>query len=517
MAGGGPSETSDGQPARAEKSAKITAFFSPPIQSSPAHQPGFFYAFDKMKYALETRHLRLLADTVTPVGLYLRLRDRYPNCLLLESSDYHGQQNAFSYLACDPLARFEVRAGHVTETWPDGTSTTAGLPEAGAVLARLQAFVGSFEAVKSGFDFISDGLFGYLSYEAVQYFEDLTLNPAKVAAGQIPDAVFAVYRYVIAINHFRNELYVFEHTPAGTTAQFDGLAQLVNLVRSPSLPAFEFETIGEETTNQTDPEFLAALSQAQEHCRRGDVFQMVLSRRFQQGFRGDEFNVYRALRSINPSPYLFYFDYGDFKIFGSSPETQVLIKGRQASLFPIAGTFRRTGHDAQDAALAQKLADDPKENAEHVMLVDLARNDLARHGDTVKVKVFREIQYYSHVIHLVSEVNATLAPEANPLQVVADTFPAGTLSGAPKHRAMQLIDELEPTARGYYGGALGHLGFGGDVNLAIMIRSFLSAGNQLTYQAGAGVVAASSVESELNEVHHKLAALRQALKEAGNV
>jgi anthranilate synthase component 1 len=467
-----------------------------------------------MTFSLKTQHLRLLADTVTPVGLYLRLRDRYANCLLLESSDYHGQQNAFSYLACDPLARFEVRAGRVTETWPDGTTTTAELSGEGEVLARLQAFAASFQAEQSGFDFITDGLFGYLGYEAVQYFEDLTLNPAKKAAGQIPDAVFAVYRYVIAINHFRNELYVFEHTPSGTAPHPDGLNQLVNLVRNPSLPAFEFQTVGEESTNQTDEEFLKVLGQAQEHCRRGDVFQMVLSRRFQQGFSGDEFNVYRALRSINPSPYLFYFDYDDFKIFGSSPETQVLIKGRQASLFPIAGTFRRTGHDAQDAVLAQKLADDPKENAEHVMLVDLARNDLARHGDKVEVKVFREIQYYSHVIHLVSEVSASLAPEANPLQVVADTFPAGTLSGAPKHRAMQLIDQLEPTARGYYGGALGHMGFTGDVNLAIMIRSFLSAGNQLFYQAGAGVVAASNVESELNEVHHKLAALRQALLEA---
>jgi anthranilate synthase component 1 len=240
----------------------------------------------------------------------------------------------------------------------------------------------------------------------------------------------------------------------------------------------------------------------------------VLSRRFSQGFVGDEFNVYRALRSVNPSPYLFYFDYGNFKIFGSSPETQLLIKGRAASLFPIAGTFRRTGHDAEDAALAQKLADDPKENAEHVMLVDLARNDLARHGDEVKVKVFREIQYYSHVIHLVSEVTATLAPDASPLQVVADTFPAGTLSGAPKHSAMQLIDKLEPTGRGYYGGALGYLGFNGDFNHAIMIRSFLSTGNQLHYQAGAGVVAASDINSELNEVHHKLAALRKALKMA---
>ncbi|TGE29118.1 anthranilate synthase component I family protein [Hymenobacter metallicola] len=463
---------------------------------------------------LKTRHVRLLADTVTPVGLYLRLRDQYTNCLLLESSDYHGQQNAFSYLAFEPLARFEVSRGELRQTLVDGSVTTETLAQPRLALTRLQEFADSFQAEKLEFDFITGGLFGYIGYEGVQYFEDLTLNEEKVAAGQIPDIIYGTYRYVIAINHFRNELFVFEHTLAGEPTDHDGLTKLVNLIRNPSLPEFGFGLVGAEQTNQTDEEFLTRLAAGQQHCRRGDVFQIVLSRRFQQGFVGDEFNVYRALRSVNPSPYLFYFDYGNFKIFGSSPETQLLIKGRQASLFPIAGTFRRTGHDAQDAELAQKLAADPKENAEHVMLVDLARNDLARHGDEVKVKVFREIQFYSHVIHLVSEVNAKLAPNAASLQVVADTFPAGTLSGAPKHRAMQLIDQLEPTGRGYYGGCLGHLGFNGDFNHAIMIRSFLSTGNQLYYQAGAGVVAASDINSELNEVHHKLAALRKALEAA---
>ncbi|WBO85579.1 anthranilate synthase component I family protein [Hymenobacter yonginensis] len=468
-------------------------------------------------YQLTTRHLRVLADTVTPVSLYLRLRDRYDNCLLLESSDYHGQQNAFSYLAFDPLARFELRGRELTLMLPDDTTETELLDSPRAALARLQAFAASFQTEDTGHDFITGGLFGYLGYEAVQAFEDLTLNPDKQPAGQIPDILYGTYRYVIAINHFRNELYVFEHTLQGQEVDEDGLTKLVNLIRNPSLPDFKFRTEGEEQTNQTDEEFLKVLAQGQQHCLRGDVFQIVLSRRFQQGFSGDEFNVYRALRSINPSPYLFYFDYGSFKIFGSSPEAQVRIQGREASLFPIAGTFRRTGHDAEDAALAQKLADDPKENAEHVMLVDLARNDLARHGDNVRVKTFREIQFYSHVIHLVSEVNATLAAGTNSLQVVADTFPAGTLSGAPKHRAMQLIDGLEPTARGYYGGAIGHLGFNGDFNHAIMIRSFLSTAGQLYFQAGAGVVAASDINSELNEVHHKLAALRKALQAAEQV
>ncbi|SFP97417.1 anthranilate synthase component I family protein [Hymenobacter arizonensis] len=473
-----------------------------------------------MSYQLTTAHRRLLADTVTPVGLYLRLRDQYPNCLLLESADYHGQQNAFSYLACEPLATFELRrGGELRQSFPDGQVTTQQLHEPRQALAELRKFAAAFvpDAAAAKMPFISTGLFGYMGYEAVQSFEDVTFNAAKIPAGNVPLIRYGVYRYVIAFNHFRQELFLFEHGVAGHETENNGLDRLENLVRNPSVPVFSFATVGEESSNQTDTEFLARLTQGQAHCMRGDVFQIVLSRRFQQGFSGDEFNVYRALRSINPSPYLFYFDYGDYKIFGSSPEAQVLVQGREASLYPIAGTYRRTGDDAADAAAAQRLAADPKENAEHVMLVDLARNDLARHGTEVKVRTLREIQFYSHVIHLVSHVTAQLDAGTDTLQVVADTFPAGTLSGAPKHRALQLIDGLEPTARGYYGGCIGHLGFDGNFNHAIMIRSFLSTGNQLYFQAGAGVVAASSVQSELEEVHHKLGALRAALKAATDV
>ncbi|GAB3333813.1 anthranilate synthase component I family protein [Hymenobacter humi] len=472
-----------------------------------------------MSYQLTTRHRRLLADTVTPVGLYLRLRDQYPNCLLLESADYHGQQNAFSYLVCEPLGTFELRrGGELRQAFPGGQQTTEQLSQPRQALAELRNFAAAFtpDEAAAKLPFINTGLFGYMGYEAVQSFEDVTFDAAKVPAGDVPLIRYGVYRYVIAFNHFRQELFLFEHSVAGEEAN-DGLDRLENLVRNPSVPVFNFATVGEESSNQTDTEFLARLTQGQAHCMRGDVFQIVLSRRFQQGFSGDEFNVYRALRSINPSPYLFYFDYGDYKIFGSSPEAQVLVQGREASLYPIAGTYRRTGDDAADAAAAQRLAADPKENAEHVMLVDLARNDLARHGTQVQVRTLREIQFYSHVIHLVSHVTAELDEGTDTLQVVADTFPAGTLSGAPKHRALQLIDGLEPTARGYYGGCIGHLGFDGNFNHAIMIRSFLSTGNQLYFQAGAGVVAASSVQSELEEVHHKLGALRAALRAATDV
>ena len=352
-----------------------------------------------MSYQLTTRHRRLLADTVTPVGLYLRLRDQYPNCLLLESADYHGQQNAFSYLVCEPLGTFELRrGGELRQAFPGGQQTTEQLSQPRQALAELRNFAAAFtpDEAAAKLPFINTGLFGYMGYEAVQSFEDVTFDAAKVPAGDVPLIRYGVYRYVIAFNHFRQELFLFEHSVAGEEAN-DGLDRLENLVRNPSVPMFDFATVGEESSNQTDTEFLARLTQGQAHCMRGDVFQIVLSRRFQQGFSGDEFNVYRALRSINPSPYLFYFDYGDYKIFGSSPEAQVLVQGREASLYPIAGTYRRTGDDAADAAAAQRLAADPKENAEHVMLVDLARNDLARHGDNVRVKTFREIQFYSHV------------------------------------------------------------------------------------------------------------------------
>ena len=482
-----------------------------------------FIVFCMPTYQLQTRHRRLLADTTTPVALYLRLRDKFANCLLLESADYHGQQNAYSYLACEPLATFELRRGGVLHLGlPGGAERTETLATPALALARLREFAGSFApdpAAPAG-GHISNGLFGYLGYEAVQCFEDVALNPDKVPVADLPLMRYGVFRYVLAFNHFRQELFLYEHGVAdaagGAAAAPDdaGLDRLEQLVRHTAVPTFGFRATGPEASNQTDDEFRGRLAQAQAHCRRGDVFQLVLSRRFEQAFEGDEFNVYRALRSINPSPYLFYFDYGDYNIFGSSPEAQLRVQGREASLFPIAGTYRRTGDDAADAAAAQRLADDPKENAEHVMLVDLARNDLARHGTGVRVRTLREIQFYSHVIHLVSHVTATLPPAADTLQVVADTFPAGTLSGAPKYRALQLIDGLEPTARGYYGGCLGHLGFDGSFNHAIMIRSFLSSGQRLYFQAGAGVVAASEIESELQEVHNKLGALRAALQAA---
>ncbi|MEM6524947.1 MAG: anthranilate synthase component I family protein [Bacteroidota bacterium] len=463
-----------------------------------------------MEYKFKTNYKRLLADTLTPVSIYLRLRDKFAQSILLESSDYHGNENSLSFICCQPIATFKGNINGVSISYPD--DTVQHLPKGLNLVAELQKFSKAFVPTEfEEFKFPSNALFGYTAYNGVQYFEDIDLGNIN---NEIPDVFYAVYKYVIVIDHFKDQLFLFEHLTANEES---GIGKVEALIKANNDPQFGFKREGAESSNLTDPEFLRILDKGKEHAHRGDVFQIVLSRRFKTKFQGDEFNVYRALRSINPSPYLFYFDYGSFKLFGSSPESQIVIKEGQATIYPIAGTFKRTGNDQLDAEQAQKLSQDEKENSEHVMLVDLARNDLSRSSEEVEVQVFKEIQYYSHVIHLVSKVTGKLSQEVNPVQLVADTFPAGTLSGAPKHMAMQLIDKYENISRSYYGGAIGLLGFNGDFNHAIMIRSFLSQNNTLSYQAGAGVVAKSSSESELQEVNNKLAALRSALEMAEQI
>lgn len=465
------------------------------------------------KVKLNTTYKKLLADTVTPVSIYLKLRDKFENPILLESSDYHGADDSFSYICCEPIARFEVKGDHYKQSLPGGVSE--GDVSGKEVMGKLDQFVASFEASENPFKFINNGLFGYIGYDAVQHFENIPVGKHQTDEYGIPDILYHVYRYVIAIDHFKNELYIFEHSPEGSAPK--GLEAIGNLVNNKNYPSYQFTPAQNESSNYNDEQFLEIIDKGIQHCFRGDVFQIVLSRRFQDNFSGDEFNVYRALRSVNPSPYLFYFDYGSYKIFGSSPEAQLVIKDRKATIHPIAGTFRRTGNDEADAELAKKLHEDPKENSEHVMLVDLARNDLSRAGSNVEVDTYKEVQYFSHVIHLVSKVTGTLSENVSETQMISGTFPAGTLSGAPKVRAMQLINEYESTRRGYYGGAIGFMGFNGDFNHAIMIRSFMSKDNTLFYQAGAGVVAKSNRESELQEVNNKLAALRKAIELAKEI
>ena len=462
------------------------------------------------KYKLITSHKKLLADTTTPVSIYLRLRDVFPNSLLLESSDYHSRENSMSYVCCEPIGGLVLNNGTLKLSYPDGTDQSFA-PGAFDLIDQANAFIDSFETDAQPGKMISNGLFGYFTHEAVEHFETIKLKESDDTSRKIPVMQYHIYRYIIAIDHFKNELYIFHNQPAQET-DYSGLEKLADLIRNKNFPEYKFESHSEEQSNLTGEEFMAVVEKMKQHIYRGDVFQIVPSRGFSRKFLGDEFNVYRALRSINPSPYLFYYDYGDFRIFGSSPEAQITIKNRVASIFPIAGTFKRSGDDEKDAEIARQLEADPKESAEHVMLVDLARNDLSRHCGEVEVKAFKEVQYYSHLIHLVSHVSGKLLPGASSFKVVADTYPAGTLSGAPKYRAMEIIDENEKTKRSFYSGAIGFLGFNGDFNHCIIIRSFLSKNSTLYYQAGAGIVAGSVAESELKEVDNKIAALRKAIE-----
>jgi anthranilate synthase component 1 len=455
---------------------------------------------------LITKHV--LADMVTPVSIYLQAKAKYPHSLLLESSDYHGHENSYSFICLDPVATFQVDQGKVLEMYPDGMINEATVNKPIDFRERFDKFIRSFK-VTEGDSSLVNGIFGYSTYDAVQYFETIRFhNPVKEAY-KIPELKYNFFRFIIAINHFKNDLIILENLFEGQTSAIDSIHELI-FSRDFKEPR-KFESNNNEHSNITDDEYKAMVTKGKEHCHRGDVFQIVLSRQYSQRFSGDDFNLYRALRSVNPSPYLFYFDYGDYRIFGSSPEAQLKIQKGQAVINPIAGTFHRTGDDKKDNELAKQLCADPKENAEHVMLVDLARNDLSRHSNGVNVDSFREVQFYSHVIHLVSTVSGKLNEPSKVVDMMMATFPAGTLSGAPKYKAMELIDKYENQNRGYYGGAIGFIDLQYNLNHAIMIRTFLSKNNTLFYQAGAGIVSGSKEENELQEVNNKLGALKKAI------
>ncbi|HQX73637.1 MAG TPA: anthranilate synthase component I family protein [Chitinophagaceae bacterium] len=462
------------------------------------------------KIEINTTCKRMLADVFTPVGIYLRLRDKYRDTILLESTDHHSTENSYSFICINAIGGIEISAADSIEfKLPGQQPRKLVLKNKKEVPQLLWDFMQRFDAKKTAIKEgkFAQGLYGYTSYDAVQFFESIQFS--KTTLQGVGVLRYRLYQYVIAINHFKDELFICENKVAGVESD---VATVESLIRSKDVPVYPFSPKGEESSNMSDAAYIEMVKKGIASCHRGDVFQIVLSRRFQQPFTGDEFNVYRALRSINPSPYLFFFDYGDYKLMGSSPEAQLVIQNGKAVVHPIAGTFKRTGDDEADREATQRLLEDAKENAEHVMLVDLARNDLSRVCDEVTVTHYRQVQYFSHVIHLVSEVTGKLKEGANPFELLAKTFPAGTLSGAPKFKAMELIDAYEPTARSYYGGAIGFMGFDGSCNHAIMIRTFLSRQNILTYQAGAGVVAASNPESELQEVNNKLGALKKAIE-----
>lgn len=453
-----------------------------------------------------------LADLFTPIGIYLRLRDQFRDTILLESAGNQGENNNFSFIGINAVAGIEIRNFDEAELkFPLDNPVKIQLKNQ-KLSELLENFSQTFDCEVPNHEIgkQAQGLFGYTSYDAIPFFENIKFKEQS-EENKIPLMRYRLYQYVIAINHHNDEMFLIENKIVGLKSE---LSTIENLIQQKNAPVFPFDALGEETSNLTNEEYLESVEFAKKHCFRGDVFQLVLSRRFEQKFRGDEFNVYRALRNINPSPYLFFFDYGDYKLMGSSPESQLIIKNHQAIIHPIAGTFKRTGNTEKDLEAAEELKKDPKENAEHTMLVDLGRNDLSIHGKNTRVTKLKEIHFFSHVIHMVSEVVADVDKNQNPYEMIATTFPQGTLSGAPKYRAMQLIDEHEKTSRSFYAGCIGFVGFDGSCNQAIMIRTFLSKNNTLFYQAGAGIVAKSNPENELQEVNNKLGALKKAIIKA---
>lgn len=460
---------------------------------------------ETFKYTTSTR--TILADLYTPVGVYMRLRDIYPQSALMESSDYHDANNSRSFIGINPIASVAIGHGTATVTLPDGSTESHEVNRDYRSDRAIHALTDRIEV--SGEKAEVCGLYGYTSFNAVRYFEDIAVKDETQAENDAPDMLYILYKVVIVFDHHNNLLTI---VTLGGAGEIDDVMRAMN---KPGVKAYDFHPVGEVRSTLTDEEHKANIRRGIAHCLRGDVFQIVLSRRFIQHYEGDDFKLYRALRSINPSPYLFYFDFGGFRIFGSSPETHCRIErsgqGFRAYIDPIAGTTRRTGDAEADRQGAEYLRNDPKENAEHVMLVDLARNDLSRNCHNVRVDFYKDLQYYSHVIHLVSRVSGELDEGADPIKAFIDTFPAGTLSGAPKVRAMQLISEYEPHNRGAYGGCIGYIGLDGSLNQAITIRTFVARGGELWFQAGGGIVAKSSEEYELQEVNNKLGALRRAI------
>jgi anthranilate synthase component 1 len=456
----------------------------------------------KIKIYTQTR--KISGDLLTPVGIFLKVRDKFRQPLLLESSDYHSGRNSRSYICFEPLMSLVVKPNEVI--YKNDVTQRFNAPQ--SMNAEVEKFLAQFDRETK------QSVFGYTSYEAVQLMEDISLRGTE-AETNIPLAVYSLYKYVVVVNHFNDEVTLTLN--AVSEGELSAQAsEAENLLLNKTVAEFAFGASGEESSDITDEEYKEMVSGAKKHCKRGDVFQLVLSRRFERKFKGDEFNVYRQLRRVNPSPYLFYFDYGNFKLFGSSPEAQLVVEDGKAEIHPIAGTYKRTSNDLLDLEAVERLKVDRKENAEHMMLVDLARNDLSRHCTNVKVETLKEAQIYSHVIHLVSKVTGELKPNSTAYKVMCDSFPAGTLSGAPKHKAMQLIDKYEKTSRSFYGGTVGLIGLDGSLNHAIMIRTFLSKNNTLYYRAGAGIVDSSIEENEMNEVFNKIGALRSAIELASN-
>ncbi|MFT6981293.1 MAG: anthranilate synthase component 1 [Crocinitomicaceae bacterium] len=439
------------------------------------------------------------ADLYTPVNLYLAVRNNYRKTCLLESNDYHSRQDSKSFIGLEPIVEIKQIDSKI-QIFQKGETREVQLNSEASHSSQIQEILSSYEFNDDEFN----GFFGRLGFEHSLH-DETHISPSKSDLN-LPSLHLFLFKYSIVIDHFTSEGFLIENN-FSPTFEISALSQILKNNSTTSLP---FELFGNEKSEFSDSEFEQLVQKGIEHCKRGDVFQLVLSNAFHQSFFGDDFEVYRTLRQLNPSPYLFYFDFEEYKLFGSSPEAQLILKKGKAEIHPIAGTVPKTGVEEFDAMQLQYLIDDEKENAEHTMLVDLARNDLSRDCTNVKVESYKEIQSFSHVSHLVSKVVGELR-ENKSFESLSHSFPAGTLSGTPKPRALELINQYEKTSRDFYGGAIGMIGSNGDLNMAIVIRSILSKNNNLHYRAGAGVVLDSNPQRETQEVHHKLAAVRKAI------
>jgi len=445
------------------------------------------------------------ADSYNPVLLYRQLRHKFRKVCLLESNDYNNRSDSKSFLGLDPIVEITYESGIFkleTEGQLSLIEPIIGISSS----QQLQILLDSYQMI----DGSKPRFFGRISFEFSH--EENKIQASNPSDSEIPEIHLFLFRYVIQIDHFKDEGFIIKQSFTDCELETEEIHQLL---RSNNLSMFPFELLGDEQEEKTEFQFKNMVEKAQEHCRRGDVFQMVLSNSYKQAFFGDDFEVYRSLRRLNPSPYLFYFDFEDYRLFGSSPEAQLKIIDGKAEIHPIAGTVVKSGIIEDDQKNIAFLKQDEKENSEHVMLVDLARNDLSRFCTNVRIEKFKEIQHFSHVYHIVSHVTAKSISKQT-IPILSASFPAGTLSGAPKNKALELIARYETSRRDFYGGAIGMLESKGDLNMAIVIRSLLSKNNVLHYRAGAGIVLDSIPEKEYQEVQHKLRAVRTAIKQAQN-
>jgi anthranilate synthase component I len=470
-------------------------------------------------YAVVPVWCEVLADLSTPLAVYDRLRDVGGPTFLLESVEQGERWGRYSFIGLAPFATLTARDGKVIV---DGD-----VPEVagGDPLRALEALLAALRApALPGLPPLYAGAVGYLGWEVVRAIERLPSNGADDLG--LDDVRLLFPGLLVAFDHLRQRLTVVANIRVGddldarydaaVTACEDLVARLATPVSAPPIAPPQVFDVPPAEANMSRCDYLAAVEVAKEHIRAGDAFQIVPSQRFALDTDVDPLLVYRVLRVLNPSPYMYLFDWGDLQVAGSSPEALVKVTGRQAQIWPIAGSRPRGGDEAEDTALEALLRADAKEVAEHVMLVDLARNDLGRVAEigSVRVEDFMSVVRYSHIMHLVSRVNATVREGLGPVDVLRATFPAGTLSGAPKVRAMEIIDALEPTRRGLYGGGIGYLDLAGDLDICITIRTLVFTGGRAYVQAGAGIVADSVPETEFAETQAKAGALLAAVRAA---